>query len=126
MQFNTQDLSVHSDPRGFVFEPLNEQLLKKQRNVHVVVTVPGAVRGNHFHRQGTETIAVVGPALVRVKHNREVKDIEVPTGKIYCFTFPPGLSHAIQNTGRQANLLIAFNTVQHTPDNPDVCPDKLI
>ncbi len=126
MSFNYYEIPMHRDPRGFVFEPLEADLLKLQRNVHVVVSESGAVRGNHYHREGTEIVAVVGPALVRVRLNGAVEDIRIPAGKTFCFTFPPGLSHAIRNTGTESNLLVAFNSVTHNPENPDVFEDPLI
>jgi hypothetical protein len=41
-------------------------------------------------------------------------------------TIPPGVSHAVQNVGHQPNVMLAFNTVTHTPERPDVFPDVLI
>ena len=38
-----------------------------QKNVHVVLTQPNEVRGNHVHRTAVETTSVVGPCLVRLK-----------------------------------------------------------
>ncbi len=58
-------LTVHSDSRGALFEPLEPALMRGWHNVHAVVTEPGAVRGNHRHLRGTEASAVLGPALVR-------------------------------------------------------------
>ena len=52
---------------GSVFEPLEPECLPSQRNIHVVVTEPGCVRGNHYHTRGTEVITVQGPALVRIR-----------------------------------------------------------
>lgn len=126
MAFSYYEIPMHRDPRGFVLEPLAGDRLKSQKNVHVVVSEPGAVRGNHYHREGTEIVAVVGPALVRVRLNGAVEDIQIPAGKTFCFTFPPGLSHAIRNTGTEPNLLVAFNSVTHTPENPDAFEDRLI
>jgi UDP-2-acetamido-2,6-beta-L-arabino-hexul-4-ose reductase len=37
-----------SDARGLVVEPLMPDLLSGQRNVHIVLTQPGCVRGNHY------------------------------------------------------------------------------
>ena len=51
-------LTVHEDARGLVFEPLAPDLIAAQRNVHVVISGPGVVRGNHQHLKGTEIIAV--------------------------------------------------------------------
>ena len=81
--------------------------------------MPGVVRGNHYHTRGKETIAVLGPALVRFREKDETKDIEIPAGQAYRFVFPPGVPHAIQNLGNEPNILMAFNTQEHDPRNPD-------
>lgn len=119
-------LRVHSDARGVVFEPLAADRLAEQRNVHVVVSRPGLVRGNHFHREGTETIAVAGPALVRIRENGILRDIEVPAQEACRFILPANVSHAIKNTGDQPNILVAFNTCAHDPQQPDTVEDILI
>ena len=119
-------LTVHSDDRGVVFEPLGAESIAPQRNAHVVVSNPGVVRGNHYHLQGTETIAVAGPALVRFREDGTLRDIELPDGKVVRFTFPPNVPHAIKNTGNRDNILVAFNTCEHDPQNPDTVQEILI
>jgi UDP-2-acetamido-2,6-beta-L-arabino-hexul-4-ose reductase len=79
------------------------------------------VRGNHYHLIGTETIAVVGPALLRFKEGTEIRDFEVQTNQIYKFVIPPKITHAIKNTGDIKNILIAFNTVPHDPKKTRCC-----
>lgn len=71
-------------------------------------------------------IAVAGPALVRVREGVKVKEIQVPPNEVYRFTFPPGLSHGIQNTGDQPGVLAAFNSLEHDPGNTDTVHDRLI
>ena len=126
MPLEIDSLTVHTDARGVVFEPLAADRIASQRNAHVVISQPGVVRGNHYHPRGTETIAVAGPALVRIKENNEIRDIEVPKKKVYRFTFPPNVPHAIKNTGDQRNILVAFNTCEHQPEDPDTVQDILI
>ena len=126
MLVKMDQLPVHSDDRGVVFEPLELEMIAAQRNCHVVISNPGVVRGNHYHLQGTEIIAVVGPALVRIRENGNLRDIEVPGEKVYRFTFPPNIPHAIKNTGDRVNILSAFNTCEHDPENPDTVQDILI
>jgi UDP-2-acetamido-2,6-beta-L-arabino-hexul-4-ose reductase len=121
-----EPLRVVSDARGFVFEPLAANAFCFQKNAHIVVSLPGVVRGNHYHLKGQETIAVMGPALVRFREGEEIKDMEISQGEAYRFLFPPGVSHAIQNLSSQANVLMAFNTIEHDPRNPDVVGDKLL
>lgn len=115
-----------SDSRGFVFEPVQGELLTNQRNTHVVVSRPGAVRGNHYHVRGTETLVVCGPALVRIREDEDAREISIPADTTCRLIIPPGVAHAIQNTGQTDNLLVAFNTEPHDPDQPDLVQEILI
>jgi dTDP-4-dehydrorhamnose 3,5-epimerase-like enzyme len=126
MSLEMDHLLVRSDSRGMVFEPLETAMIASQRNTHVVISKPGVVRGNHYHLQGTEIIAVVGPALVRTREAGRLRDITVPEKEVCRFTFPPKMPHAIKNTGHQSNVLVAFNTCAHDPDNPDTVQDILL
>lgn len=112
-----EHLTVHTDARGSVFEPLGLDALPHQRNVHVVLTEPGAVRGNHLHPRGTETLVIQGPALFRCREDGELVDTEIPAGAIYRFTIPPGVAHALKNTGDAASVAISFVTVAQDPAN---------
>jgi UDP-2-acetamido-2,6-beta-L-arabino-hexul-4-ose reductase len=121
-----EPLTVHGDARGSVFEPLGADALRGQRNVHVVVTEPGAVRGNHLHRCGTETLVIQGPALFRCREEGEVVDTEVPAGAVFRFTIPPGVAHALKNTGTAPTVAVSFVTEPHDPAAPDVVPVVLL
>jgi UDP-2-acetamido-2,6-beta-L-arabino-hexul-4-ose reductase len=115
-----------TDERGFVFEPLAANIIASQKNVHAAITAPGAIRGNHYHEHGTEVAVVVGPALVRLREEGVLRDINVPAAEAYRFTLPPLVAHAFQNTGASPMLLIAFNTTVFDPARPDVIRDTLI
>jgi len=119
-------LRVHADARGAVFEPLEPALLSGWRNVHAVVTAPGAVRGNHLHSQGTETTAVLGPALVRYRERDVTEECTVPAGECWRFTFPPGVAHAFKNTGTAPFVLVSFNTQEHDAAKPDATREELL
>ena len=114
------------DERGVVFEPLPGECLATQRNSHVVVSRPGAVRGNHYHLKGTETLVVCGPALVRIRHDGITEDITIPPENIYRLVIPPKVAHAIKNTGSEDSLLVAFNTEPHDREKPDLVEEVLI
>jgi len=126
MRVHLEKLEIKSDPRGCVWEPVSPAELAAQQNCHVVVTEPGGVRGNHFHKLGTEIATQRGPALVRYRDETGVHDVAISEGEVYRFVFPPHCSHAFKNTGAGANLLVAFNTVPHDPQSPDVYRDALI
>jgi UDP-2-acetamido-2,6-beta-L-arabino-hexul-4-ose reductase len=121
-----EELPIHGDARGVVVEPLGPEQFPAQRNCHLIVTEPGGVRGNHFHERGTEVLVVLGPALVRVRENGGVRDLNVETGRVTRFTFPPRVSHAIKNIGVTRMLAVSFNTSAYDPAQPDVTRDVLI
>jgi oxalate decarboxylase/phosphoglucose isomerase-like protein (cupin superfamily) len=109
-----------------VFEPLDAQTLGKQRNLHVVINRPGAVRGNHLHQEATEYISVGGPARVCYRQADRIATIMVAADRVIRFCFPPGVAHAIQNTGDDDQLLVAFSDRPHDPKTPDTVSHPLI
>jgi dTDP-4-dehydrorhamnose 3,5-epimerase-like enzyme len=126
MPLSYKRLRVMSDSRGVVFEPVETADIERYKNAHVVLSGPGIIRGNHYHEQGEETMAVMGPALVRIKDNGGKSEVEVPAGDVYQFLFPQGVSHAIKNLSDQSNVLMAFNTIEHDPQNPDTVQDVIL
>jgi dTDP-4-dehydrorhamnose 3,5-epimerase-like enzyme len=126
MGVRIEPVVLHTDRRGSVFEPLDPERLPGQRNVHLVITEPGGVRGNHYHTHGTEVVTVQGPALVRIRDARGVWDTFVSEGMVTRFIIPPGVAHAIQNLGMQPTLLVAFRDRAHDPTAPDVAREVLI
>jgi dTDP-4-dehydrorhamnose 3,5-epimerase-like enzyme len=121
-----QKLKVHTDGRGAVFEPLDPPMLAGWRNVHAVISEPGAIRGNHCHLRGTEVTSVFGPALVRYRVDGQTEDQNVPAGEAWRFAFPPGTAHAFKNTGASPMVLVSFNTELHDPGCVDAVREELI
>ena len=117
-------LRVFQDARGLLFEPMGAEF-GEYHNVHVVLSAPGVVRGNHFHPRGTEVSSVSGPTLVRYREDGQLRDVHVPAGQVWRFTFPPGVAHAVRNEGDTPTVLAAFNTEVHDPDNADAVRDVL-
>lgn len=121
-----EPVTFPTDARGLVLEPIGPDRIPAQRNVHLAVTEPGCVRGNHYHQRGTEITVAFGPALFRFRTGGSTQDILIPKGQAYRFTIPPGIAHAFQNTGQTSIILLGFNTEAHDPQHPDVVRDVLI
>ena len=119
-------LNIIKDQRGFVLELLSAEDFGSQRNAHVVVSLPGVVRGNHYHIKGRETITILGPSLVRFREQGVIEETVVPDKEAWRFVFLPGVSHAFKNLSGEANILVAFNTLEHDPTDPDTRKDLLI
>ncbi len=117
---------THRDARGSLFEPLDDAELAAQRNVHVVLTEPEGVRGNHVHTTATEITTVMGPCLVRLKEADAVRDVHVPPGEVWKFTIPPGVAHAYRNTGDAPMVLVSFSTNLHDPGGGDSRRDQIL
>jgi dTDP-4-dehydrorhamnose 3,5-epimerase-like enzyme len=120
-----QSVKTHRDARGTLFEPLTDAELQAQKNVHVVLSHPGEVRGNHVHRTAVET-TVVGPCLVRLKEAGTARDIDVPAGEILRLTIPPGVVHAFRNTGDAAMVMVSFSTNLHDPAGEDTQREQIL
>ncbi len=121
-----ESVKTHRDARGALFEPLDDAALAAQRNVHVVLTQPQEVRGNHVHELATETTTVVGPCLVRLKESGAVRDVDVPAGETWRFTIPPGVVHAYRNTGAGTMVLVSFSTRLHDPNGSDTRREQIL
>jgi hypothetical protein len=98
------------------WEPVSPEGLAAQKNCHVVATESGGIRGNHFHKLGTEiTSAGTGCGPLSGCNRSEIED-----GEVYRFAFPPNCARALKDAGSTPNLLVAFNTVPRDPASPDV------
>lgn len=119
-------IKSHADPRGLLYEPLDAQQMAQYKNVHVVLSEPGAIRGNHRHLVGSEVTTLVGPALVRYRADGELHDVQVPTGEVWRFNFPPETAHAFRNDGATTMVSVSFNTMEHDPAAPDAVRDVVL
>ena len=121
-----QTVKTHRDARGSLFEPLSDAELAGQKNVHVVLTQPNEVRGNHVHRTAVETTSVVGPCLIRLKEAGAIRDLDVPAGEIWRLTIPPGVVHAFRNTGESMMVLVSFSTNLHDSAGSDTEREQIL
>lgn len=126
MHVLVERIELKSDSRGIVYEPATATELAGQQNSHVVITLPGGIRGNHFHKQGTEIAVQGGPARVCYRDGTGTHEQLIDTGEFVKFTIPPGCPHAFENNGAIPNFLVAFNSVPLDPEAPDVFREELI
>ena len=119
-------VKTHRDARGSLFEPLTDAGLASQKNVHIVLTQPNAVRGNHAHRTAVETTAVMGPCLIRLKEAGTIRDLDVPAGETWRLTIPPGVVHAFRNTGDSMMVLVSFSTNLHDASGSDTVREQIL
>src|SRR5258705_3576410 len=114
-----QSVKTHRDARGSLSDPLSDAELAGQKTVHVVLTQPNEVRGNHVHRTAVETTSVVGPCLIRLKEDGSIRDLDVPAGEIWRLTRPPRVVGAFRNTGESMRGVGSFSTNLPDPTGSD-------
>ncbi len=116
---------MRRDARGLLFEPIAAGELAAMRNVPVVLTEPGHVRGNHYHARATEWMTVLGPACVRARSGGGIEETRIPAGEAWRFTFGPRVSHAVVFDGPAVGVLVSFSDAVHDAAEPDTVRDAL-
>ncbi len=119
MAIEIEVLESFDDPRGTAFEPVGGEALAGFRNVHVVLTAPGHVRGNHRHLRGEETLIVRGPALLVTEEGGARETHAIARDQVVRVRLGPGVGHAVQNTGDQPMLIVSFGTEPFDPTNTE-------
>ena len=97
----------HADARGSFFECVRAL---NPGQTSFSTTVPGIVRGDHFHFDKLERFIVLsGDALIRVRNifSDEVMEFNVTGGEPCFIDMPPLHTHNIKNTG-ETELLTLF------------------
>ena len=112
------------DDRGVVVWPVPELLLRSGdvSNLHVPSIKPGAVRGNHYHAQGTEYLIVLcGPCKASFfdRQTGESWEAVLTDNLPLLIEIPPNIVHAFKNTGTQDIMILCYESPAGTPDAQD-------
>ena|SRR5579864_1201561 len=120
-----RSLESHGDQRGFSYSLQDQQLafLGSVVDIHFSMTLPGHIRGNHFHRLRREVLVVRFEDSWTLAWDHGEKT----TSKLQKFDgsgtvvveIEPLASHAIRNDGRQPLLIFAMTNGRYNPANPD-------
>ncbi len=105
-------LTRHEDHRGAFFEVARAW---GQGQTSISTTVPGVIRGEHFHFEKVERFAVIsGQATIRVRRlfTSEVHSFEVTGAAPVFIDMPPLCTHDITNTGDE-ELITLFWSHDH-------------
>jgi oxalate decarboxylase/phosphoglucose isomerase-like protein (cupin superfamily) len=117
-QFEIGDC-CHSDERGWVLFPWEgRQAHIDPATLHVVHIVPGGTRGNHFHPRASEWLCPIsgeGLLLYRAHGEGPVRELHMISRRL-CVRIPPGIRHAVTNTGREGFILVAARGMDEEGD----------
>ena len=118
-----EDLEVHRDTRGALYEALrfSLQAIPAGGQIYVYTVAPGARRGDHFHERKCEWFTCVAGRvrlLMKTKNGDRVDetlDAELPR-----LVFAgPGTSHAVLNETEQEAVIVAYASKEFDPADSD-------
>jgi UDP-2-acetamido-2,6-beta-L-arabino-hexul-4-ose reductase len=116
----THSLTRHADPRGSFFETV--RALGGEGQTSFATTVPGAVRGGHFHRRKVERFVVLagrGRISMRRLFTRDLQTFDVDGENPIAIDMPTMWPHDITNTGDETLYLGLWISEVYRPDRPD-------
>ena len=112
MRASIRDTVAGTDHRGFFARLTDTAVLESASNIHLVSLEPDSVRGNHFHKNQTEYVWVIGGPVRFVAVDNETGeriDTVFDGNGAPFITLPPRISHAFKNIGAGTNYLLCFS-----------------
>jgi UDP-2-acetamido-2,6-beta-L-arabino-hexul-4-ose reductase len=126
---NTIKLRERIDARGNLVENTKEQVMTNSRHFFVSKSIPGAVRGNHYHKEKQEFFFVIqGKCEIAIKDlkSEQSESIIVSDKDNLLVSVEPNKAHAIKNVGKNELILLALVNKPLDQNNPDTYPYKVI
>ena len=120
------EITRHADQRGAFFEVVRAW---GQGQTSISTTVPGVVRGEHYHLDKVERFAVIsGEASIRVRRlfTDDVIEFQVKGDEPCFIDMPPLCTHDITNTGKSELVTLFWSHDHFDPENGDTYPLKVV
>jgi hypothetical protein len=125
-------LENSGDERGLSFQtgPQWIAFLGKLDDAHIATILPGSSRGNHYHLQRREVIAVLFTDEWQLAWDQgmgtAVSVKQFSGAGAVLVEVDPGASHAIANTGKELLWIVGLSNGAWDPRAPDSYPRKLL
>lgn len=124
--FRIDDLTVHADPRGVLFEALRftTQDIPPGGQIYVYSVAPGERRGDHYHEKKSEWFFCVAGMvrLLMTAPDGRLVDETLDAGTPKLVHAAPGTSHAVVNEGDAPAVIVAYASKEFDPADPDTVP----
>ncbi|MFH1353989.1 MAG: WxcM-like domain-containing protein [bacterium] len=120
-----EPLVPKSDNRGTLYEVIKTPGFGQ---IFFSTSLPGVVRGNHYHTRKTEKLCVIkgtGKINIRDRTSGQKTTVEVSGNKPEVVTMPLNSTHNIINTGHDEMLLLVWANEVFDPKDPDTFPEKV-
>lgn len=117
------------DNRGWAVNPVPVDKLTSMNfgHIHVASVEPGAVRGNHYHKNTNEFLLVFGGEydfyynVEQEVHRRHFND-----SQLFGIKINTGITHSIKNVGDNTLYVMAYYDRPYNRKNPDTVSNKLL
>ena len=120
-----QKLTIHKDERGELVEIFK---IPNVGQTFYATSVPGAIRGNHYHTRKKETFCVVegkGKISMRDRESGETKEYMVRGDEPETVEMPLNWTHNIENIGEKEMKLIVWTNEVFDPNDPDTYKEEV-
>jgi dTDP-4-dehydrorhamnose 3,5-epimerase-like enzyme len=129
LPFKIQDLQLHTDQRGGLFEALRFTLqdIPGGGQIYVYSVNPGQRRGDHYHLQKGEWFFCASGSvrlLMKTKSGdiiNQILDAREPK-LVYA---GPGTAHAVVNEADETAIIVAYGSKEFSPKEPDTFPQQV-
>jgi UDP-2-acetamido-2,6-beta-L-arabino-hexul-4-ose reductase len=118
----TKKLPLITDSRGWLTEILESEPSETIQNVHFAVSEPGALRGNHYHKNKIEWQLVTnGAGTVTLEDNdtKEKTQFTVSGESPTLIKIPSNVTHSILNSGNSPMHILIITNQKHDPKDSD-------
>ena len=120
-------ITKRHDARGWLAEILRagQDIPAQAGQLYVTAARPGITKGHHYHTRKTEWFCVVqgeGRLELEEMATGHRQAIEMSQARMVRVTIPPGVGHAITNTGTGLLLLLVYVNEVFDPQDPDTLP----
>lgn len=120
-----QKLTPKTDERGTLLEIFK---IPGTGQVFYATSVPGAIRGDHYHTRKRETFCVVegeGRISMRDRESGATKAYTVSGENPETVEMPLNWVHNIENIGEGEMKLVVWTNEVYDPNDPDTYPEKV-
>ena len=126
-----KQLEVKRDERGWLVEILrSEELRRGDRFGQFLITTayPGYIKGNHYHTRKFEWYCVIGGKgrlILEDNATGEMEEIALSEEEPALVMISPGITHAIENTGKDILSVLIYIDETFNESDPDTFFKKI-
>jgi dTDP-4-dehydrorhamnose 3,5-epimerase-like enzyme len=130
LQIQIKKLHKVSDNRGWLTEILNGTNDQRIVNIHYAYSKPGAIRGNHYHKNKTELLCVTfgkGKLVLEENVTKERKELSMTGESPVLVEILPEVAHAIENNDPSIPMyLLVIEKGDFISTDSDTYPRQII